>query len=269
MDIHFKKIWTKHKEFILLTGMVSMIIIIISLQDYYAAKWNHRYYDFNESMAFKVFWLLFIPFFFLHKKIIESTHRIPILNTTRLKVVLFSVGLPILTGLLHLFLFAYFLSVFSPLFSGVQWDLGVLIREKLTTRLYIVWTVYLIFSYLEYKRQKASMRNNNFNGSFTIKNGRLTTILNKSDIKWIKADGGYLELQIGDKKHVIVDSLRNILENLDPDQFKRIHKSTIVNLHMIKAFKSRNNGDYDVLLNDGTSLRLSRNYVKPIKELMF
>lgn len=62
----------------------------------------------------------------------------------------------------------------------------------------------------------------------------------------------------------MLNSLKHIIKRL-PENFKRIHKSTIVNVDYISEFKSRGNGDYDVIMNDGSVLRLSRNYREELK----
>lgn len=255
----------------LLSVLCLLIILITSLQDFYGAKWNNEFYDFFESMAYKLFWLLFIPFYiFIGRttcRFIRSSNR----KQSKIIETILLFGWSFLIGLSHLLLFAFLLHIISPLFNDEPWNLGLLIKEKLTTRLYIVLVVYLILNYLSYYTEKRTEVNKikNYSDHITVKNGRTSIIVDIHDIKWIKADGGYLELQTTGKRYIIVDSLKNMLKYLDPDQFKRIHKSTIINTRLIKAFKSRNNGDYDLLLKDGNTLRLSRNYAKPIKDLMF
>jgi two-component system LytT family response regulator len=47
---------------------------------------------------------------------------------------------------------------------------------------------------------------------------------------------------------------------LDPEQFSRIHRSTIVNLDRIREMQAWFAGDYMVILKDGAKLKLSRTY---------
>ena len=42
--------------------------------------------------------------------------------------------------------------------------------------------------------------------------------------------------------------------------FSRIHRSTIVNLDRVRGLKLGEDGEYDVLLQNGARLRLSRRY---------
>lgn len=259
----------KKREAWLLLILCFMVAITTSLQDYFGAKWNGIYYDFYESMAYKLFWLLFIPFYLLFDKVTRHIHGQFPFNKKRLWGLSVWMGLPAVIGIAHLLLFAYLLYAISPLFNNEHWDLGLLIKEKLTTRLYLVLVVYTILSYVRHQNQQkegAPKGPKMYNGHITVKHGGTSTLISTHDIKWIKADSGYLQLQTNDRKHVIVDSLKNLHSTLDPNQFKRIHKSIIVNTQMIKGLRSRNNGDYDVILKDGSILRLSRNYAKELKE---
>ena len=47
---------------------------------------------------------------------------------------------------------------------------------------------------------------------------------------------------------------------LDPTLFARIHRSTIVNIDFVREIIAEGNGEYTVVLADGTALRMSRSY---------
>jgi two-component system LytT family response regulator len=49
---------------------------------------------------------------------------------------------------------------------------------------------------------------------------------------------------------------------LDPEVFCRIHRSAIVNLDRVRGLKLSKEGEYEVLLENGARLRLSRRYRK-------
>jgi DNA-binding LytR/AlgR family response regulator len=51
-----------------------------------------------------------------------------------------------------------------------------------------------------------------------------------ADIRWIKAEGNYLELHLVDKKELIRSTLSSFLEKLNREDFFRTHKSYAVNL---------------------------------------
>jgi two-component system LytT family response regulator len=55
---------------------------------------------------------------------------------------------------------------------------------------------------------------------------------------------------------------------LDPARFIRIHRSTIVNGDRLKKLSPSFEGEYTVILHDGTKLRLSRGYQGRIRALL-
>jgi two-component system, LytTR family, response regulator len=83
-------------------------------------------------------------------------------------------------------------------------------------------------------------------------------LVNVSEIDWIEADGNYAKLHVGRKSHMLREKMHDLEARLDPQQFVRIHRSIIVNLDRIKELYPHFNGDYMIVLADGTQLKLSR-----------
>ena len=55
---------------------------------------------------------------------------------------------------------------------------------------------------------------------------------------------------------------------LDGQVFKRIHRSTIVNIDRIQTIQSLSKGDYVVLLTCGERLKVSRNYNEAVRAFL-
>jgi len=85
-------------------------------------------------------------------------------------------------------------------------------------------------------------------------------LLRVDDVDWVEAQRDYVSLHVAGKKHLLRETVARIESQLDPANFIRIHRSTIVNLNRVKELHARYNGDYTVILNDGTRLTLSRGY---------
>ena len=83
-----------------------------------------------------------------------------------------------------------------------------------------------------------------------------------ADIDWIEAADYYACLHVGTKTHLLRRSLSDLEQELDGQIFCRIHRSTIVNLHRVQGLKINEDGEQDVLLDDGVRVRLSRRYRK-------
>jgi two-component system LytT family response regulator len=86
-----------------------------------------------------------------------------------------------------------------------------------------------------------------------------------SDIDWIEAADYYACLHVGPRTHLLRRSMSDLEGELDEATFCRIHRSTIVNLDRVRALKLGEDGEHQVLLESGTSLRLSRRYRKQLQ----
>jgi two-component system, LytTR family, response regulator len=101
-----------------------------------------------------------------------------------------------------------------------------------------------------------------------VKSARDTTLVLTEKIDWIGSAGHYLELHVGDEKHLIREQLNRIEAKLDPEKFVRIHRSIIVNLDSIKSLHPLFNGDHLVILKNGQELNLSRTYHERLMALL-
>jgi two-component system LytT family response regulator len=95
---------------------------------------------------------------------------------------------------------------------------------------------------------------------FAIKTADKIYFVHIDEIDWIEAADYYVILHTGKKTHLIRETLTALESKLDPRVFMRIHRSTIVNISRIKELKQHYQGEYVVVLNDATNLRLSRSY---------
>src|SRR5262249_22371739 len=86
-----------------------------------------------------------------------------------------------------------------------------------------------------------------------------------TEVDWLEASGNYVTLHVGGKRHLINETTANMEAKLDPSLFVRIHRSTIINVNRIKELTPHFNGEYIVVLKDGTELKLSRGYVDKAK----
>ncbi len=89
-----------------------------------------------------------------------------------------------------------------------------------------------------------------------------------SDIDWIEAADYYACLHVGSKNHLLRRSLAELEEDLDPTEFCRVHRSGIVNLKRVQALKLNEDGEYEIVLDNGARVRLSRRYRKQLEARM-
>ncbi len=102
--------------------------------------------------------------------------------------------------------------------------------------------------------------------TIVIRDGSSVTAVPESDIDWIDAAGDYMCVHVNGTTHIMRSTVKELLGKLDTRTFKRIHRSTIVNVERIQSIEPLSKGDYFMQLTCGGRLRVSRNYNRFIKE---
>ena len=97
--------------------------------------------------------------------------------------------------------------------------------------------------------------------------GRIT-IIPVDTVQWIEAQDYYVQIHAAGKEHLLRESLRNLETRLDPRRFARVHRSAIVNIGCVKQLRRRTHGEYALLLEDGTELKLSRTHRDQLQLLL-
>jgi two-component system LytT family response regulator len=101
-----------------------------------------------------------------------------------------------------------------------------------------------------------------------IKSAGQVSFVKISEIDWIEAADYYACLHVGSKSHLLRRSMAELEQDLDPSLFCRVHRSGIVNLKRVRGLKLSEDGEYEVLLDNGMSVRLSRRYRKLLEARM-
>ena len=99
-----------------------------------------------------------------------------------------------------------------------------------------------------------------------VKSGGRLFFLRMDEIDWIEAAGNYVRVHVGKDAHLLRETMNAIEGRLDQKMFLRIHRSRIVNMERVKELHPWFNGDYAVILRDGTKLMLSRGYRDKLQE---
>ena len=96
-------------------------------------------------------------------------------------------------------------------------------------------------------------------------NGRII-LLKTDEIDWIEAEHNYVRLHTRGVTHLIRETMSALEAKLSSKNFRRIHRSTIVNVERIKEIQPWFRGDAIVLLDNGQKLTASRNFRDRLKE---
>jgi two-component system LytT family response regulator len=93
-----------------------------------------------------------------------------------------------------------------------------------------------------------------------IRQGRETVRVPVASIQWVDAAGDYMCIHAGGETHILRGTMKELEDILDPKLFQRVHRSTIVNLRLVKSLRAHMNGEYFLTLESGHELKLSRTY---------
>ncbi len=102
-----------------------------------------------------------------------------------------------------------------------------------------------------------------------VKNRGRTLFVNVSEIDWIEAASYYACIHVGDTTHIVRRTLQELEQDLDQNKFVRIHRSIIVNRDKVGSLELQSGGEYEVALDSGVRLRLSRRYRKRFQDMFF
>ncbi len=86
-------------------------------------------------------------------------------------------------------------------------------------------------------------------------------------IAWFEALGDYVAAHTGSATHLVHVSLNRLERRLDPKRFSRIHRTHIVNLDHVEAFRRQDAGRLVAQLRDGQVLAVSRAKAQELRSL--
>ncbi len=88
-----------------------------------------------------------------------------------------------------------------------------------------------------------------------------------SQVSRIDAERDYVRLHVGDRTYLLLQTIAGLEERLDPTQFIRIHRSTILRRDCIRGLRHDGLGVWSIELDDGEALRIGRTYMTKVKAM--
>ncbi|MBL7976964.1 MAG: LytTR family transcriptional regulator [Bacteroidetes Order II. Incertae sedis bacterium] len=261
------------KSKIVLVAFLAFVPIVLTIfQDYLEAHFQKYHFYFSESLLFSLIWWLFIPllliqYVFLKAGKITGWWKIP--------------GFVVLPALLHFLLYPALVWAISAMWYEHTFRFDRTLQYALAEYPLIVLMVYVGGWFVSLRpavwpkttiseripiQQEVEQSTVVYLQSLEVTENGLQNRIPTSELIYLSAQTPYVCLHTASKKHLVQSSLRRLEQKLNPQHFVRVHKTTMVNIDFVAALKSRLNGDYDLTMQDGTSLRLSRNYVQAFKQ---
>ena len=93
-----------------------------------------------------------------------------------------------------------------------------------------------------------------------VESDRASLFVPVARIDRLEAERNYVHVHVSGARYVVRGTLAALEERLNPEQFLRLNRSTIVRLDAVRAVHPWSHGDYHVELVDGTTVTWSRRY---------
>ena len=243
-----------------LRAIILFCILIYGLaifQDYLFSRFKSTGFYWSDTMLYNIFWLFFIPFIKLAKYA-----KIRVQPKILKAKILYAFASSLVFTLLHISIFCIIFIIGSNLIYEIPHRFSTIFKNAISSQSQITILVYFFLPFvIDYLNRKKNLNNNVIEQKFlTVKNGTRITKLDVSKVLVIKTDRPYTVIFSLDQKLLHDESLKKLESLLDPKTFIRVHRSAIINKNHIKEISSRKNGDYDVILTNQHSVRLSRHY---------
>jgi len=89
-----------------------------------------------------------------------------------------------------------------------------------------------------------------------------------SEIDYVITQGNYLKINAHGKSHLLRSTISRLETKLDPKQFIRIHRSTLVNVGQLQELQPYRKDEILAIMKDGKRLPVSRRFRKQIMALI-
>lgn len=226
-------------------------------QDYLFSRFKSTGFYWSDTMLYNIYWLFFIPFIKLAKY--AKTRVQPKIKKSK---ILYAFASGFIFTALHISIFSIIFILGSNIIYETPHRFSTIFKNAISSQSQITIIVYLFLPFfIDYLNRKKNQNKDVTKQKFiTVKNGTRITKLDTSTVLFIQSDRPYTAIFSINQKLLHDESLKKLEELLDPHTFIRVHRSAIINKNHITEISSRKNGDYDAILTNKHSVRLSRHY---------
>lgn len=129
-------------------------------------------------------------------------------------------------------------------------------------------TVRKILNREEKHEKKGELPQLNDSDQVFVKDGEKCWFVKLSDIRLFESEGNYVRVYFDKNKPLILKSLNNLDERLNPRTFFRASRKHIINLKWVESIESWFNGGLMVKLRGGEQVEISRRQAAKLKDMM-
>ena len=105
-------------------------------------------------------------------------------------------------------------------------------------------------------------------GRVLIRDGAKVHVINADKIEHVEAQDDYVQIRSEGKSYLKNQRMTELEEQLDPEQFLRIHRSWIVNIAFVDRIEQATKDSYVAILKDASRVPISRSGYQKIRAVI-
>ena len=98
-----------------------------------------------------------------------------------------------------------------------------------------------------------------------MKVGSRIKFIAMSKVRHIQAQGDYILVNTADEEFQVRERIKDVVGQLDPDSFLRVHRSVLLNINFIREMKPWQHGDFEFTMHDGTVFHSSASFRRQVR----
>jgi two-component system LytT family response regulator len=101
-----------------------------------------------------------------------------------------------------------------------------------------------------------------------MKVGNRIKFIAMNKVRYIQSQGDYILVNTVDEEFQVRERIKDVVGQLDPDSFLRVHRSTLLNINFIREMKPWQHGDFEFTMRDGTVFHSSASYRQQVRAVL-
>lgn len=211
--------------------------------------------------------------------------RVPFENKNRFRFLYVHIPAAVFFSLIHLALYTTIRPLLLPGSGDWLTNFQHIVVEEFHVDVLIYFSILAInyaFNYIfkpreteisaidvrDFARDNSAAEKPAFPERLTVKeNGRII-LVDVSQIDCVTSEGNYVKLHTKNKAYLLRETMNGMEVKLDPDEFVRLRRSTLVRIEQIREFRPLFNGEFEVILKSGAKHISSRRYRKNLESIL-
>ena len=238
---------SKNETLIILLSLLGMTFLFLCKDLFHSFIMGYNFYI-SESLLFGLFWLLFIPFLILSWRLFKKFGKIVNLIS------------PLFLSIFHIAIFSVFVFSISALFFNHTFSFLRVFSDTIADYGFPCLLIYGLAFFIDPKFQTTIIDKQEDLKQIRVEYKNGVKLLAHKDILYVKTERPYIAIVTVEKTYLHSSTLKDFIKRVPKETFIQVHKSTIINISQIYSYKSKKNGDYDVVMLNGEIVKVSRNF---------